>query len=134
MVENTNRFNTFSHAQRPNLRSPLAVLSDWRDNVRANSYFDPSIFEVPGAGGVGTSPRNLCCGPGFNGFDLSVHKYINFTERYKLQMRWDFYNLFNRASFANPELRRGRGAFGRIGSVLVGSSGRLAQISLRLEF
>lgn len=134
VVENRNLFNTFSHAQRPNLLSPMAVQSNWRDNVRANNYFDPGIFESPGAGGVGTSPRNLCCGPGFNGFDLSVHKYLNFTERYRLQLRGDFYNLFNRASFANPELRNGRGAFGRIGSVLVGSNGRLAQISLRFEF
>lgn len=134
VVENRNLSNTFNHAQRPNLLSSLSVLSNWRDNVRANDYFDPNIFEAPGPGGIGTSPRNLCCGPGFNGFDLSVHKWFDFTEKHRLQLRGDFYNLFNRAVFANPELRRGRGQFGRISSVLVGSSGRLAQVSLRMEF
>ena len=134
VIENTNRSNTYAHVQRPNILGPVSVLSNWRDNVRASNYFDPSLFEAPGPGGIGTSPRNICCGPGFNGFDLSVHKWFSFTERHRLQLRGDFYNLFNRASFANPELRRGRGAFGRIGRVLVGSSGRLAQVSLRFEF
>ncbi len=134
VIENTNRSNTFAHVQRPNILGPVSPLPGWRDNVKASHYFDPSLFEAPGAGVIGNSPRNLCCGPGFNGFDLSVHKWFDFTERHRLQLRGDFYNLFNRALFANPELRRGRGGFGRIGGVLVGSSGRLAQVSLRFEF
>lgn len=133
-IENTNRMNTFSHVQRPNLLGDISRVSNWRSNVRANTYFDPTVFEAPGVGAIGTSPRNVCCGPGFNGFDLSVHKWFTFTERHKLQLRGDFYNLFNRALFANPELRRGRANFGRISSVLIGSNGRLAQVSLRLEF
>ncbi len=134
VIENTNRSNTFAHVQRPNLLGSVSRLSDWRSNVRGNNYFDPSLFEAPGAGLIGSAPRNLCCGPGFNGFDLSVHKWFEFTEKHKLQLRGDFYNLFNRPSFANPELRRGRGGFGRVNGVLVGSSGRLAQVSLRFEF
>lgn len=134
VVENTNRSNTFAHAQRPNILGAVSRLSDWRSNVRGNNYFDPALFEAPGAGIIGTAPRNVCCGPGFNGFDLSVHKWFNFTERHRLQLRGDFYNLFNRPLFANPELRRGRGNFARVSNVLVGSNGRLAQISVRLEF
>ena len=68
------------------------------------------------------------------GIDLSVHKWFNFTERYKLQYRADFYNLTNTPVFANPELRRGRGGFGRVSNTLVGSNGRLIQMSLRFEF
>ena len=134
VIENTNRMNAFSHAQRPNLLGSFSRLSSWRSNVRANTYFDPALFESPGVGAVGNSPRNVCCGPGFNGFDLSVHKWFSFTEKHRLQLRGDFYNLFNRALFGNPELRNGRGNFGRVSSVLVGSSGRLAQVSVRLEF
>ena len=134
VVENRNVSNTFSAAQRPHLLGPVSRLSNWRSNVRSNTYFDPGLFEAPGTGIFGNAPRNVCCGPGFAGFDLSVHKWFNFTERHKLQLRADFYNLLNRASFANPELRRGRGGFGRVASVLTGSNGRLAQVSLRLEF
>ena len=134
VVENTNRSNTFAHAQRPNILGSVSRLSNWRSNVRGNNYFDPALFEAPGPGNIGTAPRNVCCGPGFSGFDLSVHKWFDFTERHRLQLRGDFYNLFNRPLFGNPELRRGRGNFARISRILVGSNGRLAQISLRFEF
>ncbi len=134
VVENTNRSNTFSHAQRPNILGPVDRLSGWRDNVKGATYFDTGLFESPGRGVFGSAPRNVCCGPGFSGVDLSVHKWFNFTERYKLQYRADFYNLANRAVFANPALGNGRGGFGRVSSILRGSNGRLIQMSLRFEF
>ena len=134
VVENTNRSNTFSHAQRPNLLGQPERLSNWRDNIKGNTYFDTSLYAAPGVGIFGSAPRNVCCGPGFTGIDLSVHKWFNFTERYKLQYRADFYNLPNTPVFANPELRRGRGGFGRVSNTLTGSNGRLIQMSLRFEF
>ena len=134
VVENTNRSNTFAHSQRPNLLGTVERLSGWRDNVRGNTYFDTGLFASPGVGIFGSAPRNVCCGPGFSGVDLSVHKWFYFTERFKLQYRADFYNLANQAVFANPELRHGRGGFGRVSRVLTGSNGRLIQMALRLEF
>ncbi len=134
VVENTNRSNTFSHAQRPNVLGTVSRLDNWRDNIRSNTYFDTSLFQSPGVGVFGSAPRNLCCGPGFKGIDLSVHKWFNFTERYKLQYRADIYNLSNTPNFANPELRNGRGGFGRVSNILTGTSGRLIQMSLRFEF
>ena len=133
-VENTNTSNTFSASQRPNILGTPERLSDWRDNVKGNTYFDTGLFETPGRGVFGDSPRNLCCGPGFTGIDLSVHKWWNFNERWRLQYRADFYNLPNTPVFEIPERRRGRGNFGRVGSVLTGSNGRLIQMALRLEF
>ena len=134
VVENTNRSNTFSHAQRPHLLGQPERLSNWRDNIKGNTYFDTALYAAPGVGVFGSAPRNVCCGPGFTGIDLSVHKWFNFTERYKLQYRADFYNLPNTPAFANPELRRGRGGFGRVSLNLTGSNGRLIQMSLRFEF
>jgi len=66
--------------------------------------------------------------------DFSANKWFNFTERFRLQLRGDFYNFPNHPQFANPEERRGRGGFGRIASTLRGTGGRVSQISLRLEF
>lgn len=134
VVENTNRSNAFAHSQRPNILGPVGRLSNWRDNVRSNTYFDTGLFESPGVGIFGSSPRNVCCGPGFSGIDLSVHKWFNFTERFKLQYRADFYNLANRAVFANPGLLNGRGGFGQVSNILTGSNGRLIQMALRFEF
>lgn len=134
VIENTNRSNTFSASQRPNILGDPEQLSGWRDNVKGETFFDTSLFEAPGVGIFGSAPSSICCGPGLANVDFSVHKWFDFTERLRLQFRADFYNLPNHPQFANPEERRGRGGFGRISSTLRGTGGRVSQISLRLEF
>ena len=144
--ERTNRSNTFSNAQRPNIEGPFPKeRAAWRDNVKGEPFFDPSVFIAPGPGVFGNSPRNFCCGPGLTNFDLSLHKWFSFTEQIRLQFRGDFYNAFNTPAFANPEERVNHGAtagvagttangFARIASTLRGTGGRVSQLSLRLEF
>ena len=133
-IENTNLSNTFSASQRPNLLGPPLQPAGWRSNVLAIPYFDVGQFQAPGVGVFGNSPRTICCGPGFLGIDMSVHKNWPLTERFKLQVRGDFYNLPNRPEFANPNLKRGLPNFGLVTGVVVGSNARLAQISMRFEF
>ncbi len=133
--ENTNRSNTFSNAQRPNITGAFPEeTSAWRDNVKGETFFDTSVFSAPGAGIFGNSPRNFCCGPGLVNFDTSIHKWFSFTETIRLQFRGDFYNATNTPAFANPEERSGRGGFGNISSTLRGTGGRVSQLALRLEF
>jgi hypothetical protein len=134
VIENTNQANTFAATQRPNLLAPLAITSNWRSNVLATPYFNTSVFQAPGPGIFGTAPRTICCGPGYGSIDLSAHKNWRLTERFRLQFRGDFYNLPNRPEFANPSLKEGLPSFGIINSVRSSSSGRLVQISMRLEF
>ena len=134
VVENTNLSNTFSASQRPNLLGAPAQSPGWRSNVLAVPYFDITQFQAPGAAVFGNAPRTMCCGPGFVGVDLSAHKWWQLHERFKLQLRGDFYNVPNRPEFANPNLRRGLSNFGLVTGVVVGSNARLAQLSMRLEF
>ena len=51
--------------------------------------------------GIGTAPKDPIRGPGVNVFDFSVYKNIPFSanESRKLQLRFEFYNFFNHASF-----------------------------------
>ena len=135
VLENTNLFNTFA-AQRSNINGDPVRLDNWRDNVKGvnSTYFDPLLFSAPGVGNVGTAPRAVCCGPGFANVDASVHKWFNFTERWKMQFRADFFNLPNRANFASPAGNRGGPGYGTVGSVLTGTGGRVTQLALRLEF
>ncbi|HET8925205.1 MAG TPA: TonB-dependent receptor [Candidatus Acidoferrum sp.] len=56
--------------------------------------------------GVGTDPlgnvsRNKYFGPGFATVDTSVFKNIPITERFKVQLRAEMFNLFNRKNLAN---------------------------------
>ncbi|HEU5237934.1 MAG TPA: hypothetical protein VFU37_12430, partial [Pyrinomonadaceae bacterium] len=42
-------------------------------------------------------------GPGFWNFDMGLYKTFSLTERYKLQLRGEFYNIFNHANlYVNP--------------------------------
>jgi len=131
VIEQTNESNTFSGAPRPNLlRDPeLPSRSTGEEVVE---FFDTSAFAAPGNGVFGNAPRNICCGPGFLGIDFSVKKDFFVTERVDVKFRADFFNIINRANFANPGTVRGRGDFGRLSS-LQGDS-RQIQFNLRVEF
>jgi hypothetical protein len=134
VIENTNTSNTFSASQRPNILGDPEQLSNWRENVKGTPFFDPALFEAPGTGVFGDAPRSVCCGPGFANVDASVHKWFNFTERWKLQFRGDFYNLPNHPAFASPGTSRGGPGFGNVSGVLIGTGGRVTQLALRLEY
>ncbi len=91
-----------------------------RSNPR--QFLDLSAFKVPCtlnpagagfaqdcqfAGGVnsmhfGTLGRNALLGPDYKNIDFSIIKDTKITERWKLNLRVDFYNLFNHPNFANP--------------------------------
>ena len=57
---------------------------------------------LPGTRHFGNEGRNSLVGPSFKQLDFSVFKNTNITERLKLELRFEFYNLFNHPNFANP--------------------------------
>jgi hypothetical protein len=57
---------------------------------------------VPGTRHFGNMRRNSLVGPPFRQLDFSIFKNTNITERVKLELRFEFYNLFNHPNFANP--------------------------------
>jgi hypothetical protein len=133
ILENTNTFNTYA-AQRSNILGDPEQLPNWRDNVKGTTFFDPLLFAAPGVGNFGNGPRAVCCGPGFANVDASIHKWFNFTERWRMQFRGDFYNLPNHPAFAVPATSRGGPGFAEVSSTLLGTGGRVTQLALRLEF
>jgi hypothetical protein len=52
----------------------------------------------------GNLGRNTLVGPSFKEFNFGISKNTPITERVNLQIRADFFNLFNHPNFANPEL------------------------------
>jgi len=82
-------------------------------------WVNPAAFCVPGAAGCtgpsnpnGNVGRNAFRGPGFADVDLSVIKNIPVTERLKVQLRAEMFNLFNRINLAS-----GAGSVGSDGTV-----------------
>jgi hypothetical protein len=58
-----------------------------------------SPFYVPCDGTTGNSRRNQVIGPGLAQWDMTLAKDTKITERVSLQVRWEVYNLLNRANF-----------------------------------
>ncbi len=52
----------------------------------------------------GSLRRNSLIGPSFKEFNFSVYKTTPIGEHVSLQLRAEFFNLFNHPNFANPEL------------------------------
>jgi hypothetical protein len=62
---------------------------------------NPSAFAVPSVGsiGLGCSRDNLW-GPGTNDWDMSLQKSFAFTERLRLDVRGEAFNIFNHPQFS----------------------------------
>jgi Carboxypeptidase regulatory-like domain/TonB dependent receptor/TonB-dependent Receptor Plug Domain len=57
---------------------------------------------VPGTRHFGNEGRNSLVGPSYRQFDFSIFKNTNITERVKMELRVEAYNLFNHPNFASP--------------------------------
>jgi hypothetical protein len=74
-------------------------------------WVNPAVF-VATPGSLGNLSRNKFYGPSFKDVDFSVFKNIPITERVKIQLRAEMYNLFNRINLAS-----GAGSVGSNGIV-----------------
>jgi hypothetical protein len=73
-------------------------------------WVNPNAFVA--VSGPGDVRRNEFYGPGFSDVDLSVIKNIPVTERFRVQLRADMFNVFNRINLAT-----GAGSVGGDGTV-----------------
>ena len=99
-----------------------------------NYFFDPTpgqIFAVPPADRYGTAPPNIIRGPGRHNWDLSLFKNFKIGERRQLQFRAEAFNVWNHASFRNPNMDASSLDFGTISAA---GFPRLLQFGLKLYF
>lgn len=96
-------------------------------------WFNPDAFTVNALGTFGNVGRNSMTGPGITSVDFSVFKKfaLPFGEQHALEMRWEFFNLFNHPNLGNPVSTVTSGGFGRIFSA---SDPRIIQAALRYRF
>jgi len=96
-------------------------------------------FSVPAVGSAGNIGRNVFRGPGINNTDFVITKRISMTERTRLDLRFEFYNLFNRVQFNQPDNMIADGpGFGQSTSEYVRpdftTGARQVQLALKLTF
>jgi hypothetical protein len=61
-----------------------------------------SVMIPPPLGQFGNMGRNMFQDTGFRNFDFSLAKNFHFGEAMRLQLRAEFFNIFNHPNFANP--------------------------------
>jgi len=93
--------------------------------------FAPSDFPVPAAGTNGNEKRNSYRGPGFANVDGGLIKNNHLTEKLNFQLRFEFFNLFNRVNLQNVDADLSSGTFGTSTSTY---NPRIIQVGARFEF
>jgi hypothetical protein len=97
--------------------------------------YDPSAFALPAQFTFGNAPRNILRGPNYKQTDVTLIKNLPLGKGARFQIRAEFYNLFNRANFANPSTTTfGSAAFGQITALATGATMRRIQLGGRLIF
>ncbi len=124
---NTGRSNLgFGANDRPNLVGNASIT-----NPAPERWFNTSAFVIPPYGSFGNAGRNILDGPGYQNVNFSLSKNTSIREGVTLQLRAEFFNLFNHPNFGLPDNFVGSPSFG---SILSADSPRRVQFGVKLLF
>jgi hypothetical protein len=103
--------------------------------VHATGFFlNPAAFTAPTLGTYGSCRPRAYHGPGLEDEDISLFKLFPITEADKIEMRFEFFDAFNHASFGNPaaNISTSGANFGKVTSTTAGP--RIMQIAIKYYF
>jgi outer membrane receptor protein involved in Fe transport len=118
-----------------NLIGPITYLNPGTPTPGAtgNQYFTGN-FSVPDAniitGSYGAG-RNILRGPGRTNLDMTFAKRTMITERTAVELRADFFNIFNHTEFTNPDTNFANATFGQVTDT---AAPRILQFAVRFTF
>jgi hypothetical protein len=115
-----------------NVNAGVPLVSSGSAKENLNAYINPAAFTKAPIGTFGDSGRGMFRGPGQWNVDFSLFKDIPISERFKLQFRSEFFNLFNHANFSDPSSSLDSASYGQIRGTSVNA--RLVQFALKLSF
>jgi hypothetical protein len=129
LATSVNNTHSLGGGSRPNTNGVNSALS----NPNIYGWFNVGTFSAPAAFTLGNVSRTInVFSPGVVNFDASVFKNLVFRERYTLQFRAEFFNLFNHENFAPPDTTLGDKTFGQISASNL--LPRVGQLALKLTF
>jgi hypothetical protein len=104
-----NYYPTFAGSRRPDVTGRPALRDGWGDfggdrfnQANINAVIDQSFFSYPAAFTAGNSGRNIVTGTRLLYSQGSAQKNIPIKERFNLQLRLDFQNVFHNYAWSNP--------------------------------
>lgn len=129
VISNTT-LNGVANTVRPDVAGPVGTVGT------VERWFETSPFTaVPRFGNLG---RNVVIGPGFHNLDMSLMKNTRLNERFRVQFRFEVFDVTNNANFGQPGRVVGSATFGRITNTRfpTGDSGssRQLQFAVKLIF
>ena len=98
---------------------------------KLGEWFNTAAFQLPAPYQFGNGGRGILNGPGLFNIDASFIKDFPITERWRAELRAEFFNLLNHANFGLPGATAGTPAFGVINTA---AAARSSQLALRVEF
>ncbi len=111
---------------------PNVVQNPVLPNPTINEWFNVNAFALPTPYTYGNAGRDSLRGPGFWNLDFSVFRNFIIVENLRLQLRGEFFNVFNHTNFGNPGAVLANPNFGVITSTA--NDPRLVQLALKLTF
>lgn len=105
--------------------------SHFSGHLRSNGFidFNTACFATPAPGYFGTSSRGVLFGPGTDNSDVGLAKLTPLTSKVNLELRGEFFNVFNHANFGLPDSNTGDVTFGKVSSA---ADPRIIQVAGRV--
>jgi hypothetical protein len=102
------------------------------------SWLNPASFTTNAKGTFGNVAKGSLRMPGFFNWDMSLHKDFHFTERWRMEFRAEYFNVFNHTNF-DDELAQGMNFVklsspGSFGALTQSKDPRIGQLALKLYF
>jgi hypothetical protein len=97
----------------------------------AEQWFNTACFSLPAPFTFGSSGRNTVLAPGYANVDAALQKNVELASGVRFQLRWEIFNLFNRANFDIPNRIAFTPNFGRIFSA---GPARQMQLGVKVIF
>jgi len=113
--------------QRPNYTGAPLYLNT-SDKTK---HLNPAAFATPAAGQLGSLGKGSVRGKPITNIDFSMAKNWRFKERYGIQFRAEFFNVFNHANFVGFDTDLRNASFGTLN---VAQSPREIQLGLKFTF
>lgn len=117
---------------RPNLVGDPRLAGGRSRQEKVAEFFNTAAFaQVPAGTPYGNVPRDFLFGPGYASTDFSAFKNFALWHEQGLQIRGEFFNLFNHVNLGNPSGTMTSSLFGKIGTA---GSPRIVQVAARYSF
>jgi hypothetical protein len=118
------------------------LVGDPFTNIPTGKWFNTAAFAFPAQGTFGNAGRNLLRRPGYNNWDLSAvkefgfpwlgtHSHGLFGESARLQLRGEFFNVWNHTMFSSVGGTLGSRSFG---TITAAQNPRQVQLGARFVF